>query len=230
MCPSVKSHPDQLHTCHPAHTTHDSLWPALVIHITAPSFSAGHLLPPVQTSSCQTPGYQIKGGKKDPGYPHQHPIEGVQELLKDVGWDPSTVPETSHKHPGHLETSSSEEQPELKEYQQLQPVAVNPKSANEKHCPDLNKLDPTLPSTASLRGSHLPIDWDLATFVTKFLQNEVVLEQFLPIHYHCVQGQAAPMVYLCPKACSAKDYHGEKVPRSHDMALAHTWGHYHSGL
>ena len=98
------------------------------------------------------------------------PIEGAEKLLEYGGYNPSTVPKPSQELPGPPETSNSEEQLEPMGYQQPQPAAVNPENASEKHQPDLNKPDPTLPSTASFRDSHLSIDWDLTAFVTKFLQ------------------------------------------------------------
>ena len=115
-------------------------------------------------------------------------------------------------------------------YQQPQPGVAIPGSTSERWQPDLNMLDPALSSIATLKVSHLPINWDLTTFVTKFLQKEDILEKFVPIHHQCGKEQLTPKVYLYPQACSAGDCHRKKLPRSHDMALAYAQAQNHSRL
>ena len=59
------------------------------------------------------------------------PIKGPEELLKDVGWDLSTVPKPLPALPEPLASSSSEEQPDPKGYQQQSTLKVPARSISQ---------------------------------------------------------------------------------------------------
>ena len=102
------------------------------IHIIALPFSDDQQFPPIPASSCQSQGNREKEAQRIKATLISTPIEGAEDLLEDVGWDPSTVPETLPELSEPPETSSSEEQLEPKGYQQSQPAAITPGSTGVK--------------------------------------------------------------------------------------------------